>query len=184
MSNLSQFSHGLSNWMVSWPNIAIRFVLVIQWHDEGVVPVGLCGVCYFFDRYRVNSAATMAQYAGEDLVSANITIVIAVRNGKKFVILKIVYALNMFVFETVLVSVTRGGLSLVEWWMLKGFRVLFRHFWYIDGWVSGPDLMRPICKIGCILENSGKKAHNLFQIVCFLQQFGIVMGHKITLFEV
>ena len=31
-----------------------------------------------------------------------------------------------------------------------GFEV---HFWYIDGWVFVTDTMRPICKIGCILEN-------------------------------
>ena len=44
--------------------------------------------------------------------------------------------------------------------------------------------MRPICKIGCILENLAKKAPNLPQIGCFLQKNGIEMGHKITLFEV
>ena len=30
--------------------------------------------------------------------------------------------------------------------------------------------MRPICKIGCILENLAKKAPNLPQIGCFLQK--------------
>ncbi len=52
------------------------------------------------------------------------------------------------------------------------FRVLlFRHFLYIDGWVSVSDPMCPICKIGCILE-----------ICLFFEQFGIiVIGHKIKL---
>ncbi len=52
--------------------------------------------------------------------------------------------------------------------MLKSFRVLFRHVWYIDGRVSIPDLIRPICKIWCILENFAKKAPNLLQIGRFL----------------
>ena len=68
--------------------------------------------------------------------------------------------------------------------MLKGFEVHFRKFWYIDGWVIITYPMRPICKIGCILENLAKKAPNLPQIGCFLQKNGIEMGHKITLFEV
>ena len=38
--------------------------------------------------------------------------------------------------------------------------------------------MRPICKIGCILENLAKKPPNLPQIGCFLQKNGIEMGHK------
>ena len=66
----------------------------------------------------------------------------------------------------------------------KGFEVHFREFWYIDGWVIIKYPMRPICKIGCILENLAKKAPNLSQIGCFLQKNGIEMGHKITLFEV
>ena len=44
--------------------------------------------------------------------------------------------------------------------MLKGFEVHFRKFWYIDGWVIVTYPMRPICKIGCILENLAKKAPN------------------------
>ncbi len=43
----------------------------------------------------------------------------------------------------------------------QGFKVPFLNFWYIDGWDSVPD---PIRKIGCILENLGKKAPNLYQI--------------------
>ena len=34
---------------------------------------------------------------------------------------------------------------------------------FIYLWVSVPDSMCPICKIGCILENLAKKAPNLFQ---------------------
>ena len=30
---------------------------------------------------------------------------------------------------------------------------IFVQFWYIDGWGSSSVIMRPICKIGCILEN-------------------------------
>ena len=52
--------------------------------------------------------------------------------------------------------------------MLKGFEVHFRKFWYIDGWIIVTYPMRPICKIGCILENLAKKAPNLPQIGCFL----------------
>ena len=55
---------------------------------------------------------------------------------------------------------------------------------YIDGWVIVTYPMRPICKIGCIWENLAKKTPNLPQIGCFLQKYGIEMGHKITLFEV
>ena len=66
----------------------------------------------------------------------------------------------------------------------QSFLVVFHNFWYINGWVSVPDLIRPICKIGCILENLAKKAPNLPQFGCFLRQIGIVMGLKITLFEV
>ena len=67
----------------------------------------------------------------------------------------------------------------------KGFEVHFRKFRYIDGWVIVTYPMRPICKIGCILENLAKKAWlNLPQIGCFLQKNGIEMSHKITLFEV
>ena len=68
--------------------------------------------------------------------------------------------------------------------MRKVFKVVFHNLWYIDGWVSVPDPIRPICKIGCILENLAKKAPNLPQFGCFLRQIGIEMGHKITLFEV
>ncbi len=46
-------------------------------------------------------------------------------------------------------------------------RVLFRHFWYIDGWVSVPDPMRPIRKSA--FWKLTKKGPNLFQIGCFLQ---------------
>ena len=79
-----------------------------------------------------------------------------------------------------------GGCLTEEWYtgMFKGFEVHFRKFWYIDGWVIVTYPMRPICKIGCILENLAKKAPNLPQIGCFLQKNGIEMGHKITLFEV
>ena len=38
--------------------------------------------------------------------------------------------------------------------------------------------MRPICKIGCILENLAKKPPNFPPIECFLQKNGIEMGHK------
>ncbi len=43
-----------------------------------------------------------------------------------------------------------GGGGLTGWYytgMLKGFSVLFHHFWYIDDWVSVQDPMSPICKI-------------------------------------
>ena len=84
--------------------------------------------------------------------------------------------------------ITRGGGFRVtdKWYtgILKGFEVHFRKFWYIDGWVIATHPMRPICKIGCILENLAKKAPNLPQIGCFLQKNGIEVGHKITLFEV
>ena len=46
-----------------------------------------------------------------------------------------------------------------------------------------PYPMRPICKIGCILENLANKAPNMPQIGCFLQKNGIEMGLKITLFR-
>ena len=48
----------------------------------------------------------------------------------------------------------------VKWYtgMRKlSFLVVFHNFWYINGWVSVPDLIRPICKIGCIWENLAKK---------------------------
>ena len=79
-----------------------------------------------------------------------------------------------------------GGVLTDKWYtgMLKGVEVHFRKFWYIDGWVIVTYPMRPICKIGCILENLAKKAPNLPQIECFLQKNGIEMGHKITLFKV
>ena len=79
-----------------------------------------------------------------------------------------------------------GGVLTDKWYtgMLKGFEVHFRKFWYIDGWVIVTYPMRPICKIGCILENLAKKHPILPQIGCFLQKNGIEMGHKITLFEV
>ena len=79
-----------------------------------------------------------------------------------------------------------GGSLTDKWYtgMLKGFEVHFRMFWYIDGWVIVTYPMRPICKVGCILENLAKKAPNLPQIGCFLQKNGTEMGHKITLFEV
>ena len=75
-----------------------------------------------------------------------------------------------------------GGVLTDKWYigMLKGFEVHFRKFWYIDGWVIVTYPMRPICKIGCILENLAKRAPNLL----FCRQNGIEMGHKITLFEV
>ena len=78
------------------------------------------------------------------------------------------------------------GVLTDKWYtgMLKGFEVHFRKFWYMDGWVIVTYPMRPICKIGCILENLAKKAPNLSQIGCFLQKNGIEMGHKIMLFEV
>ena len=44
--------------------------------------------------------------------------------------------------------------------MLKGAVSLYLD---IDGWVSVPDPMRPIYKIGCILENLEKKTPNLFR---------------------
>ena len=55
-----------------------------------------------------------------------------------------------------------GGVLTDKWYtgMLKGFEVHFRKFWYIDGWVIVTYPMRPICKIGCILENLAKKAPN------------------------
>ena len=55
----------------------------------------------------------------------------------------------------------RGGGVLTDKWytgMLKGFEVHFRKFWYIDGWVIVTYPMRPICKIGNILENLAKKS--------------------------
>ena len=57
-----------------------------------------------------------------------------------------------------------GGNSLVDsilgldMGMLKGFMVLFRHFWYIDGWVSVPDPFWTIQR---------EKATTLFQIGVF-----------------
>ena len=44
--------------------------------------------------------------------------------------------------------------------MLKGFELLFHQFWYIDGWVSVPDLMRPICNIGKFGQRSTHFAPN------------------------
>ena len=66
------------------------------------------------------------------------------------------------------IAALRGVLT-DKWYtgMLKGFEVHFRKFWYIDGWVIVTYPMRPICKIGCILENLAKKAPNLPQIGCF-----------------
>ncbi len=60
-----------------------------------------------------------------------------------------------------------GGYSLVDG--IQGCSkvlgaLIFRHFWYIDGWVSLPD---PICKIGCILENKAKKAPKLNKLGVF-----------------
>ncbi len=34
--------------------------------------------------------------------------------------------------------------------MLKGFRVLFRHFLYVDGWVSDPDPCAQFAKLGAL----------------------------------
>ena len=52
-----------------------------------------------------------------------------------------------------------GGVLTDKWYtgMLKGFEVHFRKIWYVDGWVIVTYPMRPICKIGCILENLAKK---------------------------
>ena len=63
-----------------------------------------------------------------------------------------------------------GGVTqymLVYTYMCLPFGVNFHEIWYIDGWVSVTDPMRPICKIGCILGNYAKKAPNLAQIGCF-----------------
>jgi len=68
------------------------------------------------------------------------------------------------------------GASPTGWlytWTCHGFGVPYQHFWYMDGWVSVTDPMRPICQIGCILEKLGKIAPNMPQIGCFLRKIWI-----------
>ena len=57
-------------------------------------------------------------------------------------------------------EISPRGVLTDKWYtgMLKGFEVHFRKFWYIDGWVIVTYPMRPICKIGCFLENLAKKS--------------------------
>ena len=47
---------------------------------------------------------------------------------------------------------------------------------------SVTDLIRPICKIGCILGNFAKKALNLAQIGCFSAENGIIEGSQNCVF--
>ena len=69
--------------------------------------------------------------------------------------------------------------------LFKGFRVLFRHFWNINGWVSIPDPMHPICKFGAFWNIWPKKYSICFKLHIFcsnLQYWWVT--NKITLFEV
>ncbi len=68
--------------------------------------------------------------------------------------------------------------------MCLPFEVYFHEIWYIakKGKSSVTDLIRPICKIGCILGNFAKKALNLAQIGCFSAENGIIEGSQNCVF--
>ncbi len=63
--------------------------------------------------------------------------------------------------------------------VLRCFLVIFG---LLMGWFPFQTQCAQFCKLD--FGNFAKKAPNLFQIGCFLQQSGILLGREITLFEV
>ena len=81
------------------------------------------------------------------------------------------------VFECRRKTGARGGSHIDKvYGYVPAFSGGFSQIWYIDRVVFVTDESAQFCKIGCILENFGKKAPNFSQIGCFSIKIGILMG--------
>ena len=103
-------------------------------------------------------------------------------NGVKT--MRIVCCLHFVNIQTVSGKKLNSSSVLPGWWYKRGCSKVLGFFFDMFG-ISMSFRFQTQCaqfaKLGAYLSN---KAHILVQIGCFLQQFGIVMGHEITLFEV